>query len=492
MGKISINSLSKSRFFTRFFAMLNSNITFVSLLFICPLLGFLATIFHSGVLSFLSFVIIFIFLVFSDHSKNLLMICFASSSGAVPYISSIKIGGPLSYLVIVYIMIVFIDSWKNKACLDSRLVVPLLLFIVFFLFSFSVTIIRHSTLSIPSALSFYIYLLLPLFARIDNSDKKTFKNVLRFYLLGWAVFSINGLLVFTSSFMKTQIYGDPNISLFGSRFKGLADDQNGLSFSLLISSCFFVLFANDFKDKYFLWPLVAFLFFIGFATKSKSFIICFSILFCFYVLKFILKKPSISLIILAIILLTGSVFLLAGGSALIYKTLGRFVMSSTASESLIDQITTSRFSKWVSYMDYLYENPIFLVFGQGIRSSYYNQLAGIDVMHNFYINQIWDFGVIGTVLFFFYLFILSGFKWEKKKPVMYNLSILLPMILFLIYGSGLTLTGSADVIIHYVVFILLVSEKTLSENVVSNAKDINILNLFSFKRSGGDNDVASI
>jgi hypothetical protein len=139
------------------------------------------------------------------------------------------------------------------------------------------------------------------------------------------------------------------------------------------------------------------------------------------------------------------------------------------------KLTTGRNDLWKHYMLELFSAPFRLMFGYGTRASYTYFFQETNVAHSFYINLLWDYGIIGTVIFSALIVSSLQLKLQKNENSVTKLYNLSPLFVFLIFAIGLNLTGSIDLFFAIVFMQLNVSISEI-KILESNTNDQDIAN----------------
>jgi hypothetical protein len=423
---------------------------FIFLLIFCTAIGVFSVVLLKPYTSIAIFFLLSIYMMVSSGKRNLLILLFFLPLDGLFLTFSLSISSLYTVLVGVYLLIVLFKMIYSKKRFPLYSLLSIAAFVPFFLITIVVTIYYRATLSIFTAISFYVYLLLPVIVSLDYETDKSFESTISFYLYGCLASLLIGLVLafipFTRSNYLVFIEDDPTKgwTLFKTRFSGLCVDQNEMSLIMIIPMSFFLLFPKRFSNKKTLYFITLGIFLLTLLGESKSFLICFALLLIFIAIRVAIKKFEKTLLIVAVITSLFALMILFYGTSGIALIFSRFIAITSDNESLMDVITTGRYSIWVYYNNYLFSNPLLLLFGQGVRSSYYNKPQNAPVCHNFVINLVWDFGLLGTMFFIVYSFVAMDIHRNKNIPFLENFESLGPLIIFLVFGFGLTLTGSIE------------------------------------------------
>ena len=224
---------------------------------------------------------------------------------------------------------------------------------------------------------------------------------------------------FNISLYVEKIYSYIDSDLFVERFSGLSADPNYYCVSLVVCLFGLSIYLTE-KKVSFLFPILFFILFLfGLQSNSKSFFIMLIIVLIFLCSLLIVKKKifRFSIIILIII----SIFLL---STLNYIDIFDEILLRFGNGNDLNAITTNRTLYWKLYINYIFNNPMTLLFGDGALAD----LVYSTGPHNSYIDLILYFGVIGTSLYI--LMIVAIFK-ENVKLNLY--SIIYYIFIFIMY-----------------------------------------------------------
>lgn len=195
-----------------------------------------------------------------------------------------------------------------------------------------------------------------------------------------------------SFYSKAQPYLDTNIEMVNSvavlRQSGLFNDPNYCSLALTMAFTLLLVLYKIGKINYEFWFLAAFLVPLGFMTYSKSYFLIMAAL-TMYLLLFVLLPKHRGIFIVAVVGVC--VFI-------IQVNLGNVPVVNTLLQRFITQgLTTGRMELNIAFLDYIWNNEKVLFFGAGIAA---DRIAGIgNNVHNFYIDYLYKFGIIGGLVF---------------------------------------------------------------------------------------------
>lgn len=251
--------------------------------------------------------------------------------------------------------------------------------------------------SMPLKIGYFIYplfLLLILFV-CKNTKKEDYKEIINFFIIGFAISAVVGMFKARMPLMAEQ-FGVDYLYINGivnfmdiQRYSGLALDPN---FFALINCV--VISVLLFANKH--WSIVkgvllTFLIAVGFFTFSKSYVLMLAIIFGFYLIKHRRYAFRLLLCVLAILLCLVIVELFTGIRVL------KLIQARFDSADDVNGLTTGRIDLWGHYLEYIFKNPKCLLLGEG-----FNALSLDKAAHNSYIEFLYHFGVVGCLLWFIY------------------------------------------------------------------------------------------
>lgn len=201
------------------------------------------------------------------------------------------------------------------------------------------------------------------------------------------------------------------------RYSGFDLDPNYFSLQATIALCS-ILVLNKLinKHNYF---LLAVLLIVGLTTISKMYIITLAFICIYYIICNIKNVKKLftnkKIIIIGII----GVVLVGILSKYIIPVFGSRFNNITS----INDLTTGREKIWITYGEYILNNPKVLLIGNGLGVGYINGQAS----HCTYLLIIYRLGILGTSIFVLFLYSLIG---KNKIKIFSNYSI--PLIALMI------------------------------------------------------------
>lgn len=278
-----------------------------------------------------------------------------------------------SFLLIIITFIEIADSLFYK-CIDFNII------------SFFSLMISFMTLSIA----------------VLNFKKLNFFEIYQSLFIGLLVSSLLAIV------QIIMIQGNLNLSIY-TRFIGFFRDPNYYSFFILLTgfSSFKIVKLYHVKTNFFMFIL-----FFGFLTLSKMFLFCFSI--CCIVVFFsrikIRKKLTIKRSIVLPFFITFTILVVFITLSLKLDYVNTIVGLYNTRFNAQD-LTTGRLDIANLYLNAFKLNPVFLIFGASntyyfhiindfMRSNGYYIFKDMTT-HNFYIELLASWGIIGTLIFIF-------------------------------------------------------------------------------------------
>lgn len=220
-----------------------------------------------------------------------------------------------------------------------------------------------------------------------------------FYIYGHILAIILSFFAWRSSRMINSLKRDYIIfnGISFTRFCGLDYDCNFFALnSLMILAILLTLHANDRRNKKYIILFIVYSV-LGFITISKMFMLVYAgMMFLYFIYNF--KKRN-KRIILAIILIPLLCLVIDFGTKHMLTT---YIISRFAGTKSLSGFTTGRTTIWVTYIKDFFSDLRKTVFGAGMA----NKNVGIMAPHNGYIEIIYEYGVIGCIIFITYIFSL--------------------------------------------------------------------------------------
>ena len=202
------------------------------------------------------------------------------------------------------------------------------------------------------------------------------------------------------------------------RFSGLNYDPNYYAIGVIIAVflCLRLLFNKE-GNRLFLAALIIPMIIFGFLSYSKMYLLSILLLCIIFVLH---RMKSVKQILLTVM-----------GVSIIVMVFNSWANSSgyltTIFERLTgDDISTGRFAIWRSYLDYIWNSPATLFFGDGLGASYYLPMGP----HNGYIELIFFLGIFGGALFVLTVtHIMNSIRYVEKRTFINRALIILFLLM---------------------------------------------------------------
>lgn len=404
-------------------------------------------------LSIISFFILCCTFLLQDNKKNILDLMFL-----MPFATIFKISpGSTSLFTILEFFCCFVFFTRSDFKLDKKF---LFLFLLLFTYIISVDLI-YLSYSIANYLRIFVgFILLYYFSkeyRECNNKIDFSKNIIVYFSLGTIFSSIIALfskfIPSFSLFIRTVGYN----AVITNRFSGLNGDPNYYTINLILALLgLFYLYSTK-KINLIFWALFAILAYFGLQTYSKSFLLTFCLI-SFGLFFLLLKNRNKKGLCLYIIAFSICLSYVLNGKVSNLK----FIIERFGKNADINSMTTGRFEIWNSYLNYIASNIKVLLFGSGIGADYH----GTTGVHNWYIEMIYYFGIVGTFLYlscYFYIFKKSMCK-QKKHNIIDYLAIVILLFLYFF----LQMIFSNEILFH--IFIVIIYFNYFN-NLKSNIKE---------------------
>ena len=172
------------------------------------------------------------------------------------------------------------------------------------------------------------------------------------------------------------------------------------------------------------WVFIAFLTPLGFFTYSKSYFLCMTVL-ALFVIVFVLMPKHRGWAILSLLIVAGAVILTLGGKIEVINVIVERFQNG--------DLTTGRMALNKYYLNYIWDNPSVLLFGEGIAMS--NIPGMTNTVHCVYIEGLYKLGILGCAL---YLYALSA-SVSHMRPCVVKRKIVdnIPLLFLLVMYSAL-------------------------------------------------------
>lgn len=372
----------------------------------------------NGMFSYFAFVlsIIAIFLLTEDNALCFMMMImpfaniFKSSAGTQSF---------FTYLLLFYILCFFV----KRRCISKMFLITVGFLSVYLVFQmcFSLNILR--TVKFVANLLF-IYL------AVSCSTTHNAKKMCLYYIFGVAASSAVAALNIIpnlNNYIGTEDMWLQNEQVL--RFTGMYADPNYYSVNLIISLCLIIILNH--KKYLSIIPAICLgglmTFFVAMTLSKSAFLMLVLPLGLLMYSK--LNKRNYLLFFGVLVAGIVVVNLLFSGKIAIFNN----VLLRITNASDIDSLTTGRSNIWNMYCEFLFDNLNSLLFGGGFGA----ELIGKHAAHNTYIDLIYYFGIIGTVLVLLVFGVLINLKKNTAKLNLLNYSIWICIALMYFFLSEL-------------------------------------------------------
>ncbi len=403
---------------------------------------FVASMFAEPLIYVVSVFIISLSIIF-DFEHNICLLLFCYTFDSIFHVN--LFGSNFNLITIVYSFIVFacgtkylISVCKKKEKINISLLTPLILFLIYILIPVHKIRIYDSLKFITAVAMFYLL--------IVSKKKVNIKKVVFYASVGLILASFVSLLAPLASRMPAILGYYTNLGR--AKFEGLFVNPNIFAiFSalILVFICYYCL-----QEKNYFWFLLLIpISIFAYMTLSRDYLICLVIMIICYSIIVIIKRNKRSAISFLFILLT---FITVGlsqfnntkvylirfniipyGSVEVKKTPPSILSENketnddnTDQEIWIDGTAKDpgRIGIWKRYLKDFVSSPDKIIFGSGISA----EELGMGP-HNFYLQFIWQFGILGFVIaiFAFLRVLVKLFKNFKSSST----NVLVAMVLFI-------------------------------------------------------------
>lgn len=283
----------------------------------------------------------------------------------------------------------------------------------------------------------------------DNDNSSQWKSVFVSFVSGVIISSFIRFLdgeIFNISKFVTEKSSTLGIgSIVYVRFSGLYGDPNYYAVNLILGmsiTCF--MYAKKNIKPWIVYVLLFLFTVLSILTRSKSafLMLCLPILMMLYINH---KQHNTFLQILLIISLGSVIILVASGRILWFSSItNRFVADTD-----LNALTTGRTGIWTYYINYLRNNPIKLLFGNGLSAS----ILGTRGTHNTYLDILYYLGIIPGLFYVymvFSLFRLNGIS--IKRNFINYCGIITISIMYFFLGCLFDIDMSTNIIIMIIMY----------------------------------------
>ena len=373
-----------------------------------------------GEMSYLTFSFLLVIVLMADMSNGFTYIVYS-----IPFcligqeVSGFMFIGTIALFVLKgYIKMIFFDKMK----IDKKFAICFGVLLIYLLLPFS-------DYNDKFLVKFVVLIGLVLIAYLMSRYPKEFRikinvNILALSLL---VSIMCFATYFISDYLKDvtiMIYTDEYI-----RFQALLGNPNVLAMICEICLAILLYFILTIKVSWVeVFSFVVFAI-VGISTFSKTFLLLLVLMLLVLIVYLIKKHPFCGLCVVSFLsMIVVLVTIFKSDIVVIYGN--RFVDIGMDSqdgsfEGVMDTITTHRYGLWISYLQYMFQYPITLFFGNGLGTK---RLAG-DSPHNLYISLLFQLGIVGVILLVTTLVLLCK-AFKKRHPLAITKAIFIPLLIF--------------------------------------------------------------
>lgn len=363
----------------------------------------------------------------------------------------------ISLINIIMFTIVFKQVYFEKFRISYN---TFFLISTFIIYSIIPSIIGHNFGIIIMAIkASLLILMLVNFRYSSNNLLELYLKCIMYFILGVIIMGIIGI-IFDGDFVLGTKY----------RFSGSKlNNPNDFSMLVIFSMSLLLYIHNKMLINNKLFPIaILSLMFFGLITQSRTFVLGLAVIASFYL--FIFLKPKFKFSIKIKNIIQGVIFLII---ILIIMFTPFFTSAIDASlERILNprrgDISGSRFNLWIQYYELLITNIKYLLFGVGSSMDILNNYGIDQVAHNFIIELIVDFGILGTLITYFLFYNLKNIiigehiKGFKIK----HFIALMPMTVLLV----LSLTRHSPLNISFIIQFTISCMVIFIENIIRSNK----------------------
>ena len=390
----------------------NNQLTLVFLLTVISTLILFGSRF--ALFSLLAFIIGCFIIVANERLSIILLFFF------LPFATIFKIsaGSRLTSLFTLWeFFYVFVHFWKRRFKAETSEV-----YVFLFILYLVIIELLNGSFDLFITLKMFVYLLLlkDFIYKIDTENYKM--HVLLAYIYGFLVTSIvrflNPSFLLLDNFMKLKT--ERVAGVFISRFSALYGDPNYYVVNLIIAiSLLALLYSKRMISGVHSLILSLILVFFVSQSGSKSGLFMLIVPIAIYLYIFILQKKYHMVVLFSGLAFWSITAIFSGKTSFFAVVLER--LSSDIG------FTSGRTGVWKEYIAFLSEHLEYLFFGKSIANY---TLAGIAA-HNTYLDLLFEFGIIGSLLFFILLISIQRRKQIAFKKNLVNYSVI--VVIFVMY-----------------------------------------------------------
>ncbi|MBE5739079.1 MAG: hypothetical protein E7354_05075 [Clostridiales bacterium] len=328
--------------------------------------------------------------MFTESRKDALSLLIFS----IPFIC---LSMPISiYMYFACVILYEIKSYIVAYCIDKKKPSKTLLIVLGVFVGFCLLPIGEYNVNLIVKLCCILTIVSVVTLFTKYPDDFRLKYNLRLLSVSLLISSAYSLLYFVSPYLRS-IFAFNSSGATIIRFPALFNNINELA--MLCEVCLALLVYLTLRKATVFADIIPFIIFsiVGLTTISKTFIILYGVMMivllvhCFrlYPFKTLLCVTVGAFLVMCIVIMK---------SDFVVKYANRFinedVFTAEWSEKL-SYITTGRYDLWVDMITYIGQNPQIILFGAGLGG----EKVSIESPHNFFITALYNFGIIGLILF---------------------------------------------------------------------------------------------
>ena len=333
-------------------------------------------------------------------------------------------------LALFFIFLLFTrELFENKGILTLN---NLLLITVLSIYTMIMKLFLGYTPSLDYLMFLLMLVLIPSYLFIYYR-KISFEASIIFFSIGivTAGFSSIVLMDYPHMLKFIDIYQWEAVGL--TRLSGFYGDANFYSAHILVAigGLFILILRKRLYEVIMLFILVITLIYLGFLSVSKMFLLILIFISALWGITVLFHKRKITIKTTILVTCVIGVYIINSFEVFtkqINMYLVRFEMVSD-----ISSLTTGRSKVLDDYVSFFKDNPVELLFGQGLTNVYKGVIS--NAAHNTIIQVIYQFGIVGSILLIIWLvqIFLLIYKYRPKKlSIKQSSSINIYIILFAI------------------------------------------------------------
>ena len=336
---------------------------------------------YGGIWSLAAFIICGVYFVLGNEDVVIADLFFL-----LPFASVFKYtSSSTSFLTVLLLAVMILFLIKRSGRIKKNIVIICgALFVVFML----VINILHGNVGITEVAKHLSGILL-IYYILEKRESEALKRVIVFFGIGLYISSFIALFADSiPNFYEYVRHVGHNLEIT-NRFTGFNGDPNYYNISLMLALLGSLAIYKE--NKPYFWLSFAFTFFFGVQTYSKSFLISLLMVIVIIFVEFARMKNTKVSSLLFVIVIAVMLYMFSSG----YFRSVDFILSRFTDSSNVSELTTGRSDIWLDYLGHIFSDFRRMLFGSGISAPLLNHRGS----HNFYIELLYYFGIIGTGLF---------------------------------------------------------------------------------------------